>query len=153
MPQYQLAQLNIAQTSLPLDSPKLAEFFDNLDRINALADNSPGFIWRLQTAEGNATSLSPLGEDTFVNLSVWKDISTLQNFVYHSAHTSFLSRRREWFNSLKEAHYVLWWIEQGHIPSLDEAIKKLQLLRLNGPTQSAFTFGRTFPTPNRTLHQ
>ncbi len=141
----QLAQLNIAQLSAPLDSPALFGFVDNLDRINALAEASPGFVWRLQTEEGNATSISFYGDDIIVNLSLWADIESLHGFVYRSVHSEIMSRRKEWFQRMTQAYQVLWWVPDGHHPSVDEANLKLQLLKDKGPTAKAFTFKQSFP--------
>src|SRR5215467_368240 len=148
MSNYQLAQLNIALMKEPLDSPRMADFVANLDRINALAESSPGFVWRLQTEDGNATALRPLGEDTLVNVSVWRDVESLNQYVYQSAHVEIMRRRKEWFELMREAYVVLWWVPRGHRPTISEAIAKLQLLRAKGPTQEAFTFRSAFPPPD-----
>ncbi len=145
MSRCKLAQLNIAKLVEPLDSPRLADFVANLDRINELAEQSPGFVWRLQTDDGDATALRPFGEDTIVNLSVWEDLESLRNYVYKSAHVEILRRRNEWFEKTRDAHLVLWWIEAGHIPTTDEARERLDILGAEGPTQRAFTFGSPFP--------
>jgi Domain of unknown function (DUF3291) len=148
MSQYELAQLNIGKTKGPLDSPLLADFVANLERINALADSSPGFVWRLQTPEGNATALRPFGDDTIVNMSVWQDINSLRNYVYRSAHAEILKRRKEWFQHMSEAFVVLWWVPRGHLPTIEEAKAKLELLRRIGPSERAFTFRQAYPPPD-----
>jgi hypothetical protein len=148
MAAYELAQLNIARMIEPLESPRLADFVANLDRINALAESAPGFIWRLQTAEGDATALRPMGEDTLVNVSVWRDVESLNTYVYGSAHVEIMRRRKEWFERMREAYVVLWWVPQGHRPTVQEAMAKLALLRSNGPTAEAFTFRQTYPAPD-----
>ena len=148
MSAYELAQLNIALMKEPLESPGMADFVANLDRINALAESSPGFVWRLKTEEGNATALRPLGEDTLVNVSVWKDVESLGEYVYRSAHVEIMRRRKEWFERMREAFVVLWWVPKGHRPTLPEAIAKLALLRAEGPTPDAFTFRHAFPPPD-----
>jgi hypothetical protein len=148
MSRYELAQLNVAVMREPLDSPSMADFVANLDRINALAEVSPGFVWRLQSDEGNATEFRPLGETTLVNMSVWKDVASLNQYVYRSAHAEIMRRRNEWFEKMKEAFVVLWWIPEGHRPGIDEAIAKLQHLRTHGPTVDAFTFRKAFPPPD-----
>jgi len=145
MADFHLAQLNIAILKEPLDSPLLADFVANLDRINALAESSPGYIWRLQTEEGNATAFRPLGENTIMNMSVWKDLESLQQYVYKSAHTEVMRRRKEWFEHMSEAFLVLWWIPYDHRPTINEAIEKLEYLRQHGPSASAFTFRNPFP--------
>ena len=147
MADYQLAQLNIAQMRLPLDHPDMADFVDNLDRINALAESSPGFVWRLQDEEGNATSLRPFGDDMLVNISVWEDVESLRAFVFKSGHSDIMKRRQEWFDRMENAYLVLWWVPAGHEPTEQEAGEKIDLLRANGPTPQAFNFRETFPPP------
>lgn len=154
MSAYELAQLNIGIIRGPIDSPIMAEFVANLDRINALAERSPGFVWRLQTDEGNATAIRPFPDENIaVNLSVWRDIESLNAFVYRSAHVEITRRRREWFERMAEAFLVLWWVPKGHRPSVQEAIARLDLLRARGPTAEAFTFRRTFAPRDATQGQ
>jgi hypothetical protein len=141
---YELAQLNIASLKEPLDSPLLSDFVANLDRINALAEASTGFVWRLQTSEGDATALRPLGDDTIVNMSVWKDVASLRNYVYRSGHVEVMRRRKEWFEHMSTAFVVLWWVPKGHRPSIQEALAKLELLRSAGPSEEAFTFRQAY---------
>lgn len=148
MSNYELAQLNVAAMKESLESPGMADFVANLDRINALAESSPGFVWRLKTEEGDATALRPMGEDTLVNVSVWKDAASLSNYVYRSAHVEIMRRRKEWFERMREAYVVLWWVPKGHRPTPSEAIAKLELLRAHGPTRDAFTFRSAFPPPD-----
>lgn len=145
---YELAQLNIAVMKEPLESPRMADFVANLDRINALAEKSPGFIWRLQSEEGDATAMRPLGEDTLVNMSVWNDVNSLHKYVYESAHVEIMRRRKEWFERMREMHVVLWWVRKGHRPAVSEAIARLELLRTKGPTEEAFTFRDAYPAPD-----
>jgi heme-degrading monooxygenase HmoA len=144
---YHLAQLNIAQLIAPIDSPQLSDFVDNLDRINALADEAPGFIWRLQTEEGDATGIDFFGTDKIVNLSLWDSVEALHNYVYRSAHIEIMRRKKEWFHKMGEAYMVLWWVPAGHTPSIEEAAHKLNVLRERGPTVEAFTFKKAFPVP------
>lgn len=148
MSAYQLAQLNIATLAAPLDSPPLADFVANLERINALAEASPGFVWRLQDEAGDATALRPFGAEVLVNMSVWRDVESLSDYVYKSAHTEMLKRRREWFEPVKQTHMVLWWVLAGHRPGLEEAAERLQRLRSDGPTPSAFSFRQRFLAPD-----
>jgi len=148
MPGYQLAQLNVGIIKGPMDSPLMADFAASLARINAVADRSPGFIWRLQTDDGDATAIRPFeDEKLLVNMSVWRDVESLQQYVYSTAHVELLRRRREWFESMNTAFLVLWWVPAGHRPSIAEAIEKLEVLRANGPTAAAFTFRRPFAPP------
>ena len=126
----------------------MADFVANLGRINALAESSPGFVCRLKTDEGDATGLRPLGEDTLVNVSVWKDVDSLHKYVYQSAHVEIMRRRKEWFERMREAWVVLWWVPKGHRPTVSEAIGRLELLRAMGPSRDAFTFRRASPPPD-----
>lgn len=145
---HELAQLNIGVIRAPMDSPVMAEFANNLDRINALAEASPGFVWRLQTDEGNATAIRPFeDENLLVNMSVWRDVESLKAYVYGSLHFQFMRRRREWFELMKEAYLVLWWVPRGHRPEIAEAIAKLERLKAQGPGPEAFTFADPFPAP------
>jgi len=145
MTKFQLAQLNLAKMKYPIDSPELADFVDNLDNINALADDSPGFVWRLRTDEGDATSIDFFGDDMLINMSVWTDVESLHRYVYRSAHSKIMSRRKQWFDRMDKAYTVLWWIAAGTTPSLSEAKDKLELLILQGPTAEAFTIKHAFP--------
>jgi len=147
---YELAQLNIGILRGPIDGPVMAEFVANLDRINALAERTPGFVWRLQTEEGNATAIRPYPEndDMAVNMSVWTDVDALRRYVFHSAHVEIMRRRREWFEKMDEAFLVLWWVPKGHRPAIEEAKARLEKLRREGPTPEAFTFRQAFPPPD-----
>ena len=148
MSAYELAQLNIAVMREPLESPGMADFVANLEKINALAEAFPGYLWRLQSDEGDATAFRPLGAMTLVNMSVWKDVESLNRYVYRSAHAEIMRRRQEWFEKMKEAFVVLWWVPAGHRPTVEEATAKLQHLRSHGPTVDAFTFRKAFPPPD-----
>lgn len=149
MSTYELAQLNIGIIRGPMDSPVMVEFVANLARINALADAAAGFVWRLQTDAGDATAIHPFeNENIAVNMSVWRDLDSLAQFVYRSAHAPIMRRRREWFERMSEAYLVLWWVPQGHRPTLAEAIARLEALRCRGPHAEAFTFRQTFPPPD-----
>jgi Domain of unknown function (DUF3291) len=147
MKTYQLAQLNIALMTAPINSPAMADFVANLDRINALAEHSSGYVWRLKTEDGNATALRPFGEEYLVNLSVWRDVEALYNYVYKSAHVEIMKRRKEWFERMRESYSVLWWVPQGHRPTTAEAKVRLQCLNEKGPTLEAFTFKNPYPAP------
>jgi hypothetical protein len=145
MADRELAQLNIGRLVAPVDAPEVAEFMDALDEINRVADSAPGFRWRLQTDEGNATSVRPYDdEQVLVNMSVWASVEALADYVYRSGHTAFLRRRREWFEPSGGAHMVLWWVPAGHRPSVAEAQERLAHLGAHGPTPHAFTFRRPF---------
>lgn len=149
MKTFQLAQMNIARLLAPLDSPQLQDFVDNLDRVNALADGSPGFVWRLQTPAGDATTLRPLGDDVIINMSVWVDVEALNQFVYRSEHVQIMRRRREWFERMIESHLVMWWVPRGHMPTVEEGIERLNHLRQHGPSAYAFNVRKAFPPPDQ----
>jgi hypothetical protein len=140
-----LAQLNLALPREPLDSPALAGFVAQLEPVNAVADASPGFVWRLQTDDGDATGVRGFGDDRLIiNMSVWESLEALRAFVYSNrAHLDVLRRRREWFERM-ETYLVLWWVPVGHIPTLEEAEERLDLLRERGPSPDAFTFRSVF---------
>ena len=145
MNQYHLAQINIAQAREPMDSATMEGFVDRLDEINALADKSPGFVWRLQTEEGNATSIQAFDDPLLlVNMSVWETVEDLKHFVYKSLHVELIGDRDAWFAKMLNVHQVLWWIPSGHLPSLDEGKEKLDYLQNNGTSKTAFTFARSF---------
>jgi uncharacterized protein DUF3291 len=149
MSAYELAQLNTGFIRGPIDSPIMAEFVANLERINALADASPGFLWRLKTEAGDATAIRPFADpNQLLNMSVWRDVDALRRFVYRSAHAEILARRREWFERFEAPIMVLWWVPRGHRPSVEEAVARLELLRAQGASREAFTFRETFPPPD-----
>jgi hypothetical protein len=144
--EFHLAQLNIARFKLPLEDPAMAGFVAELDPINAIADVAPGFVWRLQTEEGNATSIRAFDDDLLlVNMSVWESVEALADFVYRSEHLGVMRRRREWATRMAEAYMVLWWVPAGEIPTVEEAKDRLALLREHGPTHEAFTFKKRYP--------
>ena len=146
---YHLAQVNIAHMRAPLESALMAGFVARLDDINALADGSPGFVWRLQTPEGDATALRPWGDDhILVNMSVWEDLETLREYVYRSAHVEVMRRRREWFERFDGVYMAMWWVPRGHLPTVAEAKERVEHLRRHGPTEHAFTFKAPFPAPD-----
>jgi len=149
MSRHHLAQLNIARMRAPLESPLMADFVANLERINALAEASRGYVWRLQDEAGDATALRPFGDDVLVNMSVWTDVQSLSDYVYKSAHTEALKRRREWFERIAEAHQVLWWVPAGHRPDLQEAAERLAHLREHGATAHAFSFRQALAAPDQ----
>jgi hypothetical protein len=141
-----LAQVNIGRMKAPLEDPVMAGFVGRLDEINALADRSPGFVWRLQTDAGNATYLRPYDDDRIIfNMSVWQSLEDLRAYVYKSAHVEVMRHRMEWFQKFEAPYMALWWVPAGHVPSVDEAKKRLEHLTAHGPTPFAFTFKTTFP--------
>jgi len=154
IPGYQLAQLNIALPVEPLTSARLAEFVALLEPVNALADAAPGFVWRLQTEDGDATAVRGFGDDRLiVNMSVWKSLDALAAFVFAGPHAQVMRRRRAWFTQLREAYTVLWWVPVGVIPTVADAQDRLAALRRYGPTPYAFTMQRAFPPPGSTTEQ
>jgi Domain of unknown function (DUF3291) len=145
---YDLAQVNVARLRAPLDSPDLAGFVAALDPVNALADAAPGFVWRLQTEDGDATAFRAFDDDNLlVNLTVWESIEALAEFVYRSAHVAVMRRRGEWFDRMAEAYLALWWVPAGTVPTVGDAEARLAHLRRHGPTAEAFTLRAPFPAP------
>jgi hypothetical protein len=145
---WHVAQVNIGRLRAPIDDPSIGDFVDALDRINALADRSPGFVWRLQSDIGNATDIQPTDDElVIINMSVWESVDALADFVYRSAHTAFLRRRREWFERYGRVYAALWWISAGRLPTIAEALDRLARIAADGPTPQAFTFSTRFPPP------
>jgi len=147
---YHLAQLNIGRFRAPLEEPMMEGFRRALDPINALADQAPGFVWRLQTEEGNATAIRPYAGDDLmaVNMSVWESLESLEQFVYKRRHLETLRGRKQWFEPLEGPILVLWWIPAGQSPTVAEAQRRLQHLKDHGPTAHAFTFRTPFAAPD-----
>ncbi len=147
-----LVQLNIARMRAPLDDPLMKEFVDRLEPLNAIADEAPGFVWRLQGEEGNAIAIRAFEDDRLlINMSVWTSIESLRDYVYRGVHTEPLKRRQEWFETMDGPTSVLWWVPAGHVPTAAEARETLDRLRRNGPTATAFTFKDSFAPPETTL--
>jgi len=144
----QLAHFNVARLRAPLTDPSMSEFVAGLETINALADASPGFVWRLaEGPDGDATTVRPLDPDVIVTMSVWDRVESLRAFSYRSAHLDFLRRRRDWFQPPDfPASLVLWWVPAGHRPTVEEACERLDRVA-GGPTPEAFTFRQAFPAP------
>jgi hypothetical protein len=138
----QIAQLNIGRFRYPTDDPRMAEFMGNLDQINALAERSAGFVWRLKDESNNATAIRPASDPAMaVNLSVWESVDALERFVWATVHKQFYNRKREWFNAPSKPHFVMWPVEPGHIPSLDEAMARLEHVMKRGDSDFAFGWG------------
>ncbi|NJO83566.1 MAG: DUF3291 domain-containing protein [Blastochloris sp.] len=147
---YHIAQLNIGRILAPLTHEQMAGFTNNLERINALADSTPGFVWRLiGDGTDDATGLRPFDDDDtlLVNMSVWDSIEALYQYTYYSAHAEIYRGRAAWFEKLATPILVLWWVPAGHIPTVAEAIEKLRYLEAHGPTPDAFTFKQRFVPP------
>jgi hypothetical protein len=151
---FHLAQVNIGRIRAPLEDPAMEGFRSQLDPVNRLADASPGFVWRLQTEEGNAMAIRPFDDERMaINMSVWESLETLQQFVYRSAHVGPLRDRKQWFEPIQDPILALWWIPAGHIPTIAEAKDRLQHLKENGPSAFAFTFRTPFPPPEAAVDQ
>jgi len=148
MSQYQLAQLNISTMKESKESPLMADFVANLERIYAIAERSPGFVWRLKDEEEEAAGMRLFGEGILINLSVWETVEALRDFVFKSAHLEVLRRRSEWFEKMTEAHTALWWTPAGQRPTVLEARERLIHLRQYGSTIYAFTFRQAFAVPD-----
>ena len=149
MTAWHIAQLNIARAVAPLDDPRLHGFMSRLDEINTLAERSPGFVWRLQGANGNNTALkvdpNPL---VIVNFSMWESVEALYDYTYRSDHKTLFKRRSDWFEHWDGPSMVMWWQPAGLIPTVDEALAKLRHLAAHGPTAEAFTFKQRFSPPD-----
>lgn len=148
---HHLAQVNIARMRAPLDDAVMADFVDNLDRINALGAASPGFVWIMQDGDehGGNTGVAFFGDPTLIsNITVWESLDALLDFVLRTEHVAFLRRRREWFVPMPEPHQAAWWVPAGHVPDVREAEDRLLHLRLHGPTPHAFTPRHPFPPPD-----
>jgi hypothetical protein len=146
---YHVAQINIARARAPLDSPVMASFVERLDDINALAESSRGFVWRLRAASGSTTSVAASDPRLIVNMSVWESVDTLRDYVYKTGHNPVMRRRAEWFAPMAAAYLALWWIPAGHEPTLGEARERLAHLRARGEGPAAFTFRRPSAMPDQ----
>jgi hypothetical protein len=136
-----LAQINIGRLLAPIEDPLIADFVRQIDEINALAESSPGFVWRLKEENGNATNIDVFGDPLLiVNLSVWETVEDLKNFAYKSAHIAVFRDRGRWFEKMATAHMALWWIEAGTVPTAEEGRDRLLHLREQGESEWAFTF-------------
>lgn len=143
---WHIAQANVARMRAPLDDPIMAGFVDLLDEINAVADAAPGFVWRLQTEEGDATSIRVFDDESLLlNVSVWTTIESLHDYVYRSAHLVPFRDRKQWFLPLDWPALALWWVPAGHVPSVEESVERIATIREQGPGPRAFTFKKRFP--------
>lgn len=145
---HHLAQINIARLVAPLDDPRIAEFVAQLEPINALADEAPGFVWRLKSESGNATDIA-YSDDSFVivNMSVWESLDALRTYAYKSDHAKVFRDRAKWFKKMEKPSYCLWWIPIGHIPSVAEARERLEHYQVHGATPYSFWFSQHYPQP------
>jgi uncharacterized protein DUF3291 len=149
---HDLAQVNIMRLRAPLDSPELAPFVAALAPVNALAEQAPGFVWRLKAADGNSTSLRIFDDPTLiVNMSTWRSLEALTDYAYRSAHSGIMRRRREFAIPIAEAYLALWWVPPGHAPTIPEAEERLRHLRAHGATPFAFGVRTPFPPPGASV--
>jgi hypothetical protein len=148
--EWNVAQVNVGRLRAPVDDPLIAEFVAGLDQINADDDAAPGYVWRLQTEDGNATAIRPDADDALlaINMSVWRSVEDLADYVYRSDHVGFMRRRREWFDRFEGHYLALWWVPAGTVPSVEEAMGRLARLEQDGPTPHAFTFRQRFDPPS-----
>jgi len=146
---YHLAQINIGRLAAPIDDPRIAGFVSQLAPINALADRSPGFVWRLQSASGNATDVPYCDEDPAImlNMSVWESLEALRDYVYRSKHIGVFRDRARWFEKMDQPSYCLWWVPAGHIPTVAEGRERLTHYQAHGATPFSFWFSQHFPAP------
>jgi len=149
---YHIAQVNIGRLRYPIDDPRMADFVNNLEKINTLGEQSKGYVWRLQDESGDATSFRPFDDEQIaVNLTVWETIEDLYQYVYYSEHTDFFRRRQEWFEKMDDYPYMaMWWIPAGELPTLEDMKRRLDYMHGHGPTPYAFTFKERY-TPEDAL--
>ncbi len=149
---FHLCHLNIAPAQAPIHDPIMAGFVENLDKVNQLAYQSPGFVWHLKIDINNPEDLALYGEvGILFNLSAWESVEALWNYTYKSEHSLIIKRRREWFKEVEGFNYVLWWKAAGELPSLEEAKARLHYLNTHGPTEHAFIFKKQFSPPSNAL--
>jgi hypothetical protein len=139
---HHLAQLNIGRIRYEVDDPRMAGFVDNLASVNAIAERSPGFVWRYTDESGNATSTRPYDGDPMmaVNMSVWENVESLEKYVWQTVHKRFYGRRHEWFEKMAERYFVMWWVPAGHLPTIAEAVERLEHLKKHGASDHAFAW-------------
>lgn len=153
MSSYHLAEFNISHCRAPLDTPAMSGFVEQLETLNALADESLGFVWRFKTEEGNATSVRPYDDPLIiVNLSVWESVETLRSYAYRSHHAEVYRRRKEWFQNSSNSTLVLWWTPAGTLPDVEEGRRRLERLAAHGPTPESFTFRSLYSPPDYAGH-
>ena len=145
---YHLAEINVAKAKAEMDDPLMHGFVSRLDEINALAEKSPGFVWRLKDDSGDATELRYFDDPLIiVNMSVWEDVASLKHYTYQTMHVEVLKQRKKWFELFGRPHFVMWWVPAGHVPSVREAQEKLEYLHQHGASELAFNFSKTFAPP------
>jgi hypothetical protein len=146
---WHIAQLNVGYPIAPLDTEELRGFVEMLEPVNALADKAPGFVWRLQTEDGDATAIRGFADSRLLmNMSVWESIESLAAFVFEGEHAAIMRQRRQWFERMDRAYACLWWVPAGTVPAVADAEPRLTALQERGPTPFAFTFRRVFRPPD-----
>lgn len=150
MKKYHLAEINIARMKgVTIDDPIMKEFVDNIENVNILAESSAGFVWRLKDDNNNATAMNPYDdEQVIINISVWETKATFENFVFKTFHSEFLRKRKEWFVQFGKAHTAMWWVEAGNVPTMQDAVDRLDYLQKNGSSNFAFDFKNFVAEPN-----
>lgn len=145
---YHLAEINVAKAKAEMDDPIMHGFVSRLDEINALAESSPGFVWRLKDESGDATELRYFDDPLIiVNMSVWEDVASLKHYTYNTVHVEVFKQRKQWFELFGKPHFVMWWVPAGHMPTPQEAQAKLESIHTNGPSAAAFNFSKIFDPP------
>jgi len=148
MTDWHIAQMNVATALYDMHDGRIRQFVDRLDAVNALAEGSPGFVWRLQSDAGSAIDIQTTENPRFIiNMSVWSDVESLFDFAYKSSHRLVMAKRREWFQRPEGDYQVLWWVRAGHHPTAEEGLSRLDHLNRNGPSATAFTFKAKYPPP------
>ena len=146
MKRFQIAEVNIGRVRASLEDESMQGFVARLDEINALAEASPGFVWRLKSDVGPSSYLRPYDDERIlVNMSVWESVEALKDYTYRTVHAELLRDRKNWFEKFEGVFLALWWVPEGHMPSVDEAKKRLEHLEAHGPSQFAFTFKTVMP--------
>lgn len=145
---FELAEINVARMHTDVEDPRMAGFVSRLNEINAMAEASPGFVWRLQDDSGNATSFRAFDDDRIlINVSVWTSVESFREFVYRSAHGDMVRDGRKWFEPPSAEQIAMWWISAGQLPNLEEAVERLEQLRKHGPSADSFHFAKQFAAP------
>jgi hypothetical protein len=139
---HHLAELNVGRLVAPIDDPRVADFMNALDHVNGLGKRMPGFVWIMEGSgePGTGNTGTKIGGDPLYvsNLTVWRDVRSLEHFVFNTVHRQFYARRREWFEVLGAMHFVMWWVPEGHRPTLSEALDRLEHLKVHGYSDHAF---------------
>jgi hypothetical protein len=156
MQRWQLAQVNVAYALGGPDDPVMADFMAQLDEINALAERSPGFVWRYVTDSRDPGQRELADPRVLFNMSVWDSVESLHAYAYKTQHGNVFAARKKWFGEWKQhvaalpelgegaPFLALWWLPAGEVPTPQQGLEKLRLLGARGPHPQAFTFKRMF---------